>query len=209
MIVTRTLVFRAKLSRRTHASLEAFLEEMRHLWNAALEERIDAYRKAGVSITWVDQFKALTEIRRAVSGYALCSLEAQRSVLKRLDRAFQSFFRRHAAGQKPGFPRFRSRRRSVRSFDVPAPKIHRKGRWNTVSVKGIGKFRFAGEIDARPRGCGSSRPPSARPCRSWWSGKQRTSLIAGLRLAWMPASAIAPPCRAVMPFPGAGWTAPN
>ena len=84
-------------------------------------------------------------ISRALPGYALCSLEAQRSVIKRLDRAFPSFFRRHAAGQTAGFPRFRSRNRAVRSFEVPAPKIHRQGRWNTVRVKGIGTFRFMGE----------------------------------------------------------------
>ena len=151
MTITRTLVFRAKLSRRTHASLEAFLEEMRHLWNGALEERIDAYRKAGVSISWVDQFKSLTEIRRALPDYACCSVAAQRSVLKRVDRAFQAFFRRVAAGQKPGFPRFRSKHRSLRSFEVPAPAIRRHGRWNVVAVKGIGKFRFAGEIDGKPK----------------------------------------------------------
>ena len=151
MIVARTLVFRAKLSRRTHTSLESFFEEMRHLWNAALEERIDAHRKARVSITWVDQFKALTEIRRALPEYSGVSVAAQRSVLKRLDRAFQSFFRRHAAGQKAGFPRFRSKHRSIRSFDVPAPNIHRQGRWNTVKVKGIGKFRFKGEVDGTPK----------------------------------------------------------
>ena len=151
MQVTRTLVFRARLSRQTHASLDAFLDEMRHLWNAALEERIDAYRKAGVSVSWVDQFKSLTEIRRVLPEYASASVKAQRSVLKRLDRAFQSFFRRHAAGQTPGFPRFRSKHRGIRSFEVPAPKIHKKGPWNTVSVKGIGKFRFAGEVEGTPK----------------------------------------------------------
>ncbi len=151
MTLTRTLVFRAKLSRRTHASLEAFLDEMRALWNAALEERIDAYRKAGVSITWVDQFKSLTEVRRALPEYARCSVAAQRSVLKRLDRAFQAFFRRHAAGQTPGFPRFRSRNRGVRSFEIPAPRIQRHGRFNVVAIKGIGKFRFAGEIEGAPK----------------------------------------------------------
>ena len=151
MTITRTLVFRARLSKATHASLEAFLDEMRHLWNAALEERIDAWRKAGVSITWVDQFKSLTEIRRDMPEYAGVSVAAQRSVLKRLDRAFAAFFRRHDAGQSPGFPRFRSRHRGIRSFEAPAPKIHKKGRWNTVSVKGIGKFRFAGEIDGTPK----------------------------------------------------------
>ena len=151
MLIPRTLSFRAKLSSRSHASLEAFLGEMRHLWNAALEERIDYYRKTGTSISWVDQFKSLTEIRQAVPGYDLCSLPAQRSVLKRLDLAFQGFFRRLKRGEKPGFPRFRSSARGIRSFEVPAPKIHSKGAWNTVAVKGIGKFRFLGEIDGTPK----------------------------------------------------------
>ena len=151
MIITRTLVFRAKLSRATHTALEAFLEEMRVLWNAALEERIDAYRKAGVSISWVDQFKSLTEIRRTLPEYSRCSVTAQRSVLKRLDHAFQGFFRRNAAGRKPGFPRFRSRNRGVRSFEMPVPAIRKKGRWNTIAVKGIGRFRFAGKIEGDPK----------------------------------------------------------
>ena len=151
MLIRRTLSFRAKLSRGTHASLDAFLNEMRHLWNAALEERIDFYRKTGDSITWVAQFKSLTEVRRDDPAYARCSLEAQRSVLKRLDLAFAGFFRRLKAGEKPGFPRFRGASRRVRSFELPAPKIYSKGRWKTVSVKGIGKFRFSGEVEGTPK----------------------------------------------------------
>ena len=151
MLIQRTVSCRAKLSPGSHASLEAFLEEMRHLWNAALEERIDCYRKTGKPITWVDQFKSLTEIRRDDPCYARCSVKAQRSVLKRLDLAFQGFFRRLKAGQKAGFPRFRSAARRVRSFEVPAPKILRKGKWNAVSVKGIGRFRFRGEAEGTPK----------------------------------------------------------
>ena len=151
MLIRRTLSFRAKLSSGTHASLDAFLNEMRHLWNAALEERIDFYRKTGDSITWVAQFKSLTEVRRDDPAYARCSLEAQRSVLKRLDLAFAGFFRRLKAGEKPGFPRFRGASRRVRSFELPAPKIYSKGRWKTVSVKGIGRFRFSGEVDGEPK----------------------------------------------------------
>jgi len=57
-------------------------------------------------------------------------------VLFRLDRAFQSFFRRVKAGQKPGFPRFKGRNRGVRSFDIPKPVI----RDGSLYVKGIGRF---------------------------------------------------------------------
>lgn len=148
MTLTRTHSFTAKLSRATHARLEAFLEEMRVLRNAALAERIDAYRKAGVSISWQAQFKSLTIIRRDEPGYANCSALAQRSVLKHLDWAFQGFFRRVKAGKTPGFPRFRSKSRGLRSFSVPMPKVYAKCRWNAVSVKGIGRFRFLGDIAA-------------------------------------------------------------
>ena len=98
-----------------------------------------------------DQFKALTEIRHDDPDYARCSVHAQRSVLKRLDWAFQGFFRRLKRGETPGFPRFRSAARGIRSFEVPAPKIRRMGAWNVVAVKGIGRFRFKGEIDGEPK----------------------------------------------------------
>ena len=137
--------------RQTHANLDGFLDEMRHLWNAALEERVGAFRKAGKSITWMDQFKSLTVIRREIDGYDRFPVAAQRSVLQRLDRAFQAFFRRVKAGDKPGFPRFRSRRRAIRSFEIPNAPVRREGRWNTVCIKGIGRLRFKGTIDGVPK----------------------------------------------------------
>src|SRR5258708_31031052 len=44
-------------------ALEQILESQRQLYNAALEERIDAYRKARRNITYIDQTKSLTEWR--------------------------------------------------------------------------------------------------------------------------------------------------
>ncbi len=54
----------AKLSSQTHVNLDAFLEQQRLLWNAALQERIEAYRKRGLAVTGYDQYKSLTLIRR-------------------------------------------------------------------------------------------------------------------------------------------------
>ena len=48
-----------------HRALEAILESQRQLYNAALEERIGAYRKAGLSITCFDQGRGLTEWRKS------------------------------------------------------------------------------------------------------------------------------------------------
>ena len=40
--------------RSTWRRLEAMLHSQRHLYNAALEERIDCYRKTGRSLTYFD-----------------------------------------------------------------------------------------------------------------------------------------------------------
>jgi putative transposase len=94
-----------------HRALEAILEGQRQLYNAALEERIGAYRKAGVTRTYVDQCKALTEWRQSDPEAASVPLCLQRWTLKQLEEAYRGFFRRLKAGAAPGFPRFRGKGR--------------------------------------------------------------------------------------------------
>jgi putative transposase len=96
-------------TKRQHRAFEHILESQRQLYNAALEERIDAYRKAGVTRTYFDQTKALTEWRRSDPEASALPVCLQRATLKRLDEAYQGFFRRAKKGGKAGFPRFRGR----------------------------------------------------------------------------------------------------
>ena len=93
-MVVRTLRFAAKLNSSTHRALNAFLTAQRHLWNAALGERIGAYEKCGKSISAYDQFKSLTLIGPDDPDYAMIAVTAQRSILFRLDQAFKAFFER-------------------------------------------------------------------------------------------------------------------
>ena len=150
-MAVRTLRFPAKLNSSTHRALNAFLTAQRHLWNAALEERIGAYQKCDKTISAYDQFKSLTVIRTDDPDYAKIAVAAQRSILFRLDKAFKAFFARVKRGEKPGFPRFRSIRRAVRSFETSSFRIHRHGAWHAVAIKGIGRFRFKGVIEGQPQ----------------------------------------------------------
>ena len=134
----RTVTSTASISAATHCRLDAFLRQQTVLWNAALEERIDCYRKTGKTITAFDQMKSLTVIRREDEDFQKFHVSAQRSVLRRLDRGFQAFFRRAKAGEKPGFPRFKARHRGIRSFDIPDPVIRDGSLW----LKGVGRFRL-------------------------------------------------------------------
>jgi len=72
-------------------------KDQRRLYNAALEERIDCYRKTGRSLTNIDQCKSLTLCRRDLAEMGHLPVNLQRWTLKRLDEAFQGFFRRHKA----------------------------------------------------------------------------------------------------------------
>ena len=65
-----------QLSRGTHRALERFLDDQRHLSNAALQERIDAWHKYGMSISAYDQFRSLTQVRANDPRYAAVSVDA-------------------------------------------------------------------------------------------------------------------------------------
>src|SRR6476619_5182640 len=91
-------------TRRQREALGTALETSRLLYNAGLEERCGAWRKARVRITRFAQYRSLTELSGDPSLHAL-PVALLRWPLKRLDEAFQGFFRRVRAGQTPGFPR--------------------------------------------------------------------------------------------------------
>jgi hypothetical protein len=85
---------------------------LKDLWNAALEERIGAYRSLAKSIRLGEQEKALKIVRTEVPGWkGLVHTHEAQTVLKRLDLVFRAFFARVKCRQAPGFPRFRSAER--------------------------------------------------------------------------------------------------
>jgi putative transposase len=145
--VKRTFKFLLRpTSRQVHA-FNACLEAHREMYNAALEERREAYRKRRVSVRYGDQSAQLKDIRRAdPDGQARWSFSSQQATLRRLDKAFQAFFRRVKAGQKPGYPRFKG----AGWFDtVEWPKDGDGCRWDAcpdsgavrVYLQGVGHVR--------------------------------------------------------------------
>jgi putative transposase len=87
------------------------LDVTRQLYNAALQERRDAYRMRGVLISAKQQYAELTALRKPMfrldTRLAAVYRECEDAVLHRLDLAMQAFFRRCKRGETPGFPRFK------------------------------------------------------------------------------------------------------
>jgi transposase len=100
--------YRLLPTRAQHRALGEILEEQRRLYNDALAERIDAYRRSVLevergrrakpqTITFFDQTNSLTTIRNdPLTREELSRLPAflQQWTLKRLDDAYKAFFRR-------------------------------------------------------------------------------------------------------------------
>jgi len=103
------LTYRYKLrpTRAQYRALDRILEAQRQLYNAALQERIEAWRKAKVSISKIDQNKSLTKIRAADESYRAMPVALSRWSIARVDDAMTGFFGRVKRGTKAGFPRFK------------------------------------------------------------------------------------------------------
>jgi putative transposase len=142
--VRRTYKFRMRPTARQHVALATCLEAHRELYNAALQERRDAWRHRRAAITYGTQSDQLKDIRRDRADVAIWSFSSQQATLRRLNRAFDGFFRRVKAGAAPGYPRFKGRGR----FDsVEWPKDGDGARWhpdtNRVYLRGIGQVKVS------------------------------------------------------------------
>jgi putative transposase len=142
--VRRAYEFRLRPTARQHVALGHCLASHRELYNAALQERRDAWRLQRTGVSYGEQSAQLKDIRKARPDAAVWSFSSQQATLRRLNRAFASFFRRVRAGETPGYPRFKS----VRRFDsVEWPKDGDGCRWQPdtrrVYLQGIGQVKVS------------------------------------------------------------------
>jgi putative transposase len=124
--MNKTFQYRLYPTKKQQTTLNTWLALCCETYNAALQERRDAYRIAGISIGYAHQCSELPACKEVRPDLAEVNSQVLQDVLKRVDRAFDGFFRRVREGQQPGYPRFRSRLRYTsltfkqyqNSFDV-------------------------------------------------------------------------------------------
>ena len=103
----RAFKFRAYPTRPQEGRAARLLTDHCDLYNAALEERREAWRMRQVSVSYGMQSAQLREIRRAdPAGQGRHSFTAQQQTLRRLNTVFAGFYARVQQG-KAGYPRFK------------------------------------------------------------------------------------------------------
>ena len=116
--IRKTYQYKLKPTLEQERMLERTLMLCRHVYNAAIGERREAWRMRGVTVTYYQQKAELPGIKEAMPEYGEVNSQVLQDVVLRVDRAFEAFFRRIREGQTPGYPRFHGRDR-YNSFTYP------------------------------------------------------------------------------------------
>jgi putative transposase len=139
-------------SKRVVAAFEQTLEVCRELYNAALKERSEAWALCRKSVGYKLQAAQLTEIRGIREDLAWVYSQVTQDVLRRIDKAFYSFFRRVKNGEVAGYPRYKSISR-YRSFTYPQGGFRLEGDRITLSKIGSMRLRLSRPIEGRIKTC--------------------------------------------------------
>lgn len=103
----KSFKYRLYPNREQVLALEQTLEMHRYIYNMALAWRKNAYESNKKSINFPQQSAQLTIDRANEPCLKLVNANSFMQTLRRLDTAFQNFFRRVKNGEKPGYPRFK------------------------------------------------------------------------------------------------------
>ncbi len=94
--------------------LYQYLSHLCELHNSARLNRMRAYEEEKRSVSYAEQCRLLTQARAKYEDFDIVPQEFQKHALQRVNKAFANFFRRvKQGGEKPGFPRYRKRIRSL------------------------------------------------------------------------------------------------
>jgi putative transposase len=156
MIARKSYKFRLYPTRTQVKKFEHTLDLCRELYNAALQERRDAYKMCNKSINLYDQQNQLPAIKEVRPDLLDVYAQTLQDVLSRLDKAFKAFFSRVKNGDKPGFPRFQGRNR-YDSFTYPQHGWSLKNNKLTLSKIGTIKVRLHREVVGKVKTCSIKR----------------------------------------------------
>jgi putative transposase len=152
---TRRITFRVYPTPRQETVLVEWLGLHCELYNAALQERRDAWERCGVSLGYVPQANQLPEIKALRPEMLVMGAHALQGTLRRVDLAFQHFFDRVKVwksgdrSRRPGYPRFKARAR-FKGWTYPDHDNWRlvqpsPGKHGALEIKHLGKLRIRGK----------------------------------------------------------------
>jgi len=152
-MLKRTYKYRLYPTKAQQEILENHLSACRWLYNYFLEERKTLYESKKIRISCYDQIKKIPKLKKERLELVEVYSQTLQDVVRRLDKAFQNFFRRvegnkNGKRQKVGYPRFKGYWR-YDSFTYPQKGFKLKN--NKLNLTKIGdlKIRLHRELEGK------------------------------------------------------------
>lgn len=163
-MLKRTYKFRLYPIRTQQNLLGSQLSLCQWLYNHFLEERRNAYEKDKIKISCFDQIKEIPKLKKEKPELKQVYSQTLQDVARRLDKAFQNFFRRvkenkNGNKQKPGYPRFKGKYR-YDSLIYPQSGFELKDNKLNLSKIGFLKIKLHREIEGNIKTLTIKRTPT-------------------------------------------------
>lgn len=113
----------------------------RFVWNHYLALRKDLYEQDGKTMNYYACCKDMTQLKKVLLWLREADASALQSSLQNLDVAYQNFFRRVKQGQKPGYPKFKSKRNRQQSYKSKCVGSNIKVLDKAVQLPKLGKVK--------------------------------------------------------------------
>jgi len=119
MLITRAYKTRLVVNNRQASYLGRCAGAARFVYNWALADRKQRYETEALSTNKFEQKRRFNGLKHEQFPWlADVPYTIVEQVFENIDRAFTNFFRRVKAGEKPGYPRFKSRHKSTPAFTL-------------------------------------------------------------------------------------------
>jgi putative transposase len=138
----RRATFRLYPSEKVNAELHYHRKLHKDLYNAAVSNRITSYKKFGKSVSYFEQQNCLPDFKEVWYEYKVCNSQTLQATLKRVDYAFQRFFK--GLGKYPKF-------KSIRHYSgwtypsFTGWKVHSTGDNGYLELAKIGQIQMRGK----------------------------------------------------------------
>lgn len=136
----------------------------RYVYNHFLAQKQEQYKETGKAPTRFQQDKALTTMKQELPWLKEADSTSLQAAIQDLDAAFQHFFRRVKCGEKPGYPRFKSRKDRRQSYKSKCVGTNIKVLEKAVQLPKLGlvKCRVSKEVMGRILSATVSQSPSGK-----------------------------------------------
>lgn len=136
----------------------------RYVFNHYLAKRKETYEQSGKTLNYYDCTGDMTQLKKSLEWLKEVDATALQSALRDLDTAYHNFFRRVKNGEKPGYPRFKSKHDHRQSYKSKCVGTNIKVLENAVQLPKLGqvKCRVSKQVKGRILSATVSRSPSGK-----------------------------------------------